>query len=87
MESISLGGDPLFGGGSIDVFIATYNSAGDHLWSRRFGEGFHDYGVGVTCDPEGNTLVTGTFYDAVDFGGDRLQSPGGLDSFLVKFRP
>lgn len=87
VESISFGGEPLFGGGSVDIFIATYNSAGEHLWSRRFGAGFDDYGKGVTCDPDGNTLVTGTFYNSVDFGGGTLESPGGVDTFIVKFRP
>jgi hypothetical protein len=83
-----------FGGGLIiptsvtyDAFIAKYSPAGAHLWSKRFSAAWDDHGNGVASDPSGNVLITGDFYDAVDFGGGLLSSPGGSDGFLVKLSP
>ena len=55
--------------------------------SRRAGALFDDTGTAVACDSSGNSYVTGYFYDSVDLGGGPLTSPGGWDSFLVKYQP
>jgi hypothetical protein len=42
---------------------------------------------GIGLDPSGNALVTGVFRDAIEFGGDSLQSFGEGDIFLASLAP
>jgi len=80
-----------FGGGNLtsvfrNIFLAKYAPNGNHLWSKRFGDGGGEDGTGVTTDTSGNVLVTGNFDSTVDFGGGNLTSAGGSnDIFLAKF--
>ena len=81
------GGGPLWGNGSWDIFVAKLTAAGAHLWSKRYGPVWDDHGNAVTTDSNGNIIVTGDFYESVDFGGGALLSPGGYDTFLARFGP
>jgi len=82
-----------FGGGPItsegqthDVFLAKYDSHGNHVWSRGFsGTGQTDIGNGVAFNASGNVLVTGTFNFTADFGSGPFNSAGIHDIFVAKF--
>ena len=87
VDSMRIGGDPLFGAGSQDVFVAKFDPSGNHLFSERFGELDTDSGRGIACDSAGNAILIGSFANAIDFGGGLLDSPGGVDSYLVKLGP
>jgi hypothetical protein len=56
--------------GSVDIFIAKYDSAGALVWAKRAGGSDHDGGYGVTVDASGNSYVTGLLAYS-DFGGGR----------------
>ena len=71
--------------GSWDIFVAKLDSGGNHVWSKRFGDGNHQYAPAVAVDDLDNVLVAGYFVGAVDFGGGTLTSAGGEDIFLAKF--
>jgi hypothetical protein len=73
--------------GSMDTFVAKYNAAGQHVWSRFFGCVSHDIGQGVAVDGSGNVVVTGTNEGAIDLGGGVLPflSAGGRAFYLVKY--
>src|SRR5690606_28675629 len=80
-----------FGGGALtsaslsdDVFVAKLDPAGNHLWSRRFGDAFADEGWRVAVDVNDNVVVTGHFQGSIDFGGGSLVSQGGFDVFVAK---
>jgi hypothetical protein len=87
-------GTATFTGGSLtskgdrDVFVASFDSAGKHRWSRSFGAAGEDEGHGVTADPAG-VFVAGKFRSIVDFGcaTGPLTSKGGDDVFLVRLAP
>jgi len=83
---VDFGGGPLTSAGGSDIFIATYDASGAHVWSKRFGDlpGF-DSGFGIAVDEARNVLVTGVLVGTVDFGGGPLTSAGGLDIFIAKF--
>ncbi len=83
--SADFGGSVLSSAGANDGFAARYDGTGRHLWSRRFGNGSDDRGIGVATDSLGNVIVTGTFVDPVDFGGGTIGNSGGGDIFLVKY--
>lgn len=49
---------------------------GDHLWSKRFGDGAGQNGLGVAVDTDGNTLLYGSFDGTLDLGGPPLIGGG-----------
>jgi hypothetical protein len=81
-----------FGGGALaslgtDVFAAKFNSAGAHVWSRRFGGADAQIGDGVAAAPNGDVTLTGFFNQTIDFGTGPLTSAGGFDGFITKIGP
>ncbi|MBI4704120.1 MAG: SBBP repeat-containing protein, partial [Deltaproteobacteria bacterium] len=62
-------------------------AVGSHLWSKRFGDTSDQDGNSVAVDGAGNALVTGYFWNTVDFGGGLLASAGSYDIFVAKFDP
>jgi len=79
-----------FGGGILtsagaDIFVAKFDSDGNHTWSQHFGDPNVQYGSGIAVDRWGNIIVTGEFSGTIDFGGGPLVSTYEVDIFLVKF--
>jgi hypothetical protein len=70
--------------GGNEVFIAKLNSSGKCLWSKSAGDSGNDYGKGVAVDGADNVLVTGSFTNAIDFGGCPLSNAGGSELFVAK---
>jgi hypothetical protein len=83
---VSFGGGTLVGASTStdDAFAAKFDSAGNHLWSYRYGDLDHQRAVAVRSDGVGNVYIAGVFQGTVDFGGPTLSSAGGWDIFLVK---
>jgi len=84
-STIDFGGGVLASTGMEDIFIAKFDSAGNHLWSKRFGDAEHQYAFGIAVDESGSVIVTGEFMGTVDFGGGVLTSAGFYDIFIAKF--
>jgi hypothetical protein len=55
-------------------------------YSRSFGESYFDTPYGVALDNAGNAIITGGFYNTIDFGGGPLVDPVGSadDIFVAK---
>lgn len=83
-NTVNFGGGNLVSAGAYDIFLAKYNSAGTHLWSKRFGSSDFDFGMSVGVDGSG-VYLTGYFREPIDFGGGDLTSAGLEDIFLAKF--
>lgn len=76
--SIDFGGGPMpVVGGFSNGFVAKLDSAGSHLWSKRFGnQGFRAGDVHV--DAAGSVYISGAYSGTVDIGGGALpQSANG----------
>ncbi len=71
--------------GALDLFVAKYDPAGQHLWSERFGGTKSDGAYDLTVDATGNVLVTGIFEDTADFGGAPFTCVGISDMFVAKY--
>jgi Beta-propeller repeat len=82
--SVNFGGGALTSAGAGDVAVVKLNSAGTHVWSKRFGGTGADVGYGVSADALGNVYLGGQFAGAVNFGNQTLTSVGLLDGFLLK---
>ena len=73
----SLGGP---NAGSIDAFLARYDSAGNRLWILQFGTFSSDYAYALAPDGAGGVMVAGTTGGSL--GGPRM---GGGDVFLARY--
>ena len=80
---LDLGGGALQNAGKNDLYVAKFDAAGKHLWSKSFGGVGQDTGSAVTLDRSGNVWVTGSFQNVVDFGGGMLTSAGNSDVFIL----
>ena len=56
-----------------------------HLWSHLYGGTSDQYGQAIAVDENGDVIVAGTFWNAIDLGGGVLTSAGLTDVFLAKF--
>jgi hypothetical protein len=86
---VDFGGGPVPSGGGRDVFLVKLDPAGNHLFSKCFGDASDQYGTDVVIDAAGNIILTGYFYGSVSFGGPTLTNPAGSspDGFVVKLDP
>ncbi len=83
--TLDLGGGALVSAGSSDIFLAEFGPAGNHLWSRRYGDADQQYSTSLAAHGSGNIVLTGALSGSADFGGGPLTSAGGSDVFLAKF--
>ena len=66
--------------GSIDVFVAKYDTNGNMQWLRQFGSITAEYGFGIALDSTGSSYVTG-----YTFGNLDGTNAGGDDVFIAKY--
>lgn len=72
--SVDFGGGVLTSAG-LDVFVAKFDTNGNHLWSKRFGDAQgQDLAGGMTLVGS-DVILTGTNSGSVDFGGGALTRP------------
>jgi len=81
----NLGGTPLVSVGEADIFVAKYNAAGVHQWSKSFGTLTYDGADGIAVDPVGNVIITGFATGSIDMGGGYLQAFSGPDIIIAKY--
>jgi hypothetical protein len=90
-QSISFGGNPLNNVdqtlSSGDLFVAKFDSNGNHLWSKRFGGDDHDIIYSLAVDRSNNIYITGSFKStSITFGQTTITNASSKneDIFLVK---
>lgn len=72
--------------GDEDVFIASYDTAGNFSWAKQIGYWYKDMATDITCDDNGNIYTSGTFSNTVDFDpGNSTSNLVGSGNFTVKF--
>jgi len=71
--------------GEDDIYIARFDTNGKLAWARSYGAERDDAGNGVASDAAGNTVLTGWFQSAVDFGIGPVRSKNyNKDVFALK---
>lgn len=50
-----------------DIFILKLDTGGNFVWAKSYGGVSFDYGRGLSIDPFGNVIMTGSFASTVDF--------------------
>jgi hypothetical protein len=83
--TIDLGGGPLVTAGNSDIAVVRLDAAGNHLWSKRFGDVNEQRLTAIAVDGNGDTWLAGYFFgNGLDFGGGALSHGGSFDVFLAK---
>jgi hypothetical protein len=82
--TMNFGGGPLTASGLYDAFVAKLDGAGNHLFSKRFGDSSSQSTEGVAVNSAGEVLVTGSFAGTIALGGPTLSSVGNNDVFVAK---
>jgi len=82
--SAEFGSTTLTSYGGWDIFVAKLDANGDWQWAVNAGGIFQDEGSSIAVDDEGNSYITGVFYDVAYFGNITVPSVGGLDVFVAK---
>jgi hypothetical protein len=73
-----------------DIFLARFDTSGQHIWARQAGSTNNDNPKNLVCDAEGNIYLSGTFVFDITFGiggpvTDTLTSIGTNDAFVAKY--
>ncbi|HRI63562.1 MAG TPA: hypothetical protein PK156_04975 [Polyangium sp.] len=84
-STIDFGGGALTSAGVEDIYLAKFDTAGNHLFSRRFGDAAQQIGAGAAIGPSGDIIIIGGFSGSVNFGGTNLTSAGGTDAYIAAF--
>ena len=85
--TVNFGGETLTpaGPGNPDAYLVKFDSNGDHIWSRRFGNDGSEQGQQVVIDALGDVVTRGIFTHSIDLGGGDLVCPGFGASYVAKF--
>lgn len=74
--------------GSMDIFVAKLDTAGNFAWAVSMGASGYDQGHSIRVDAAGNVYTTGYFVGTVDFdpgaGSFNLIAAGAWDGFISK---
>lgn len=84
-DSLNLGGSTLMSASAQDIYLARFNTAGTHQWSRAFPSPMLQYCTSLAVDASGAVTATGHFQGSVDFGGGAIASASFYDIFLARY--
>ncbi len=73
----NFGGQNLTSSGSIDIFIAKYNSSGTRQWAIKAGGTRDDRGRDITLDGLGNLYLTASYTQSANFSGTNISDNTG----------
>ena len=76
------------GGSDNDIVLAKYDTNGDYVWAKNFGNMFNDVAGGLAVDPAGHITLVGSFENKgpISFGeGDEHSSLGEADAYIARF--
>lgn len=81
--------DPTNGGIDEDVFLAKFDSQGNHLWSQSFPAPLPQFGNDVAAAADGTIFLTGHFEGTLPFGQSvldaGLEPMGSSDAYVAAF--
>lgn len=81
--ALDLGGGALVSTGQ-DIFLGKLGAAGNHLWSKRFGDAGVQAATSVAVDAAGRVTLVARFDGTLDFGGGALANVGQTDAAVAR---
>jgi hypothetical protein len=86
-NEISFGDTTILASNSSDIYVAKFNPEGNLLWVTSAGGSSSDQVRSASCDPDGNILVTGSFYYDITLGDTTLSTLNPVGVFIAKYFP
>jgi hypothetical protein len=83
---LNFGGEEFESAGVGDIYLAQFNSEGQHIWSKSFGDSENQNAMAIVCDNDGDIIVLGINYGTVNFGNGPISSEDGI-YYMAKFDP
>lgn len=83
--TIDFGGGILTSAGDDDIWMAKLDAGGNHIWSKRFGDGQKQFVTGLAVSKSGDLAIPITFAGTLDFGTTSITSAGNLDMGHARF--
>ncbi len=83
--SATFGVNNLSSAGLTDIFITRVSSLGLFQWARKAGGPGADRALSIKTDGQGNSFITGFFYQTATFSGQSVTSSGAQDIFIAKY--
>ena len=87
--SVDFGSGMLTSAGGTDIFLAKFDSKGNCIWSKSYGDAQNQVATALSVDANGQPILTGNFEGTVTFGTEVLTSTGGTmagdNIYLAKF--
>lgn len=68
-----------------DLFLAKYNSFGEALWVKDYGNGFDEAGLSLETDSENNIYLTGRYMLDFNFGDTVIPGNTYSDILILKW--
>lgn len=87
LGTLPIGTNSVTSVGTLDVFLARLNGAGDSEWVRSFGGAGLDHSYAVVRDSGPGCLVGGRFTDVVAFDGNSVTNGGVGDAYIARLSP
>lgn len=84
-------GNATFGSSSIsssgltDIFLTKVDNQGVFQWARKAGGSGADRALSVKTDAQGNSFITGFFFQTATFGSQSVTASGAQDVFIAKY--
>lgn len=88
--SLNLGGAMLTSPAAminLDIFLASFDKSGNHVWSKALGEESTFFGLGIAREASGNIVIAGNHHGTSDFGTGPLVGLAAEDILVAKFAP
>jgi hypothetical protein len=86
-DAIIFGDTTLISSGSSDIFLAKFNSDGELHWATTAGGYSSDQCRSVSCDPEDNILISGSFYYDISLGDTTLSTLNPVGVVVARYLP
>jgi hypothetical protein len=83
-REVDFGGGPVESKGNRDAVVVSLGPDGSYRWATRFGGTNDELALGLTVDPVGSVVVTGSFDDKIEFAGQTFRAVGLADAYVAK---
>jgi hypothetical protein len=83
---ITIGDDTFTSRGKEDIFVANLREDGTPIWAKQIGYAGEDRVYRLAFTPAGDLLVVGSVGGGFLVDGQFLQTTGGVDGFIAKFK-
>ncbi len=84
-DSIAFSDTTVYAVSSSDIFLASFTAAGGLAWVRTLGGSSSDQSYSLSCDDNGNVLLSGSFFNDIQITDTILTTEDPTGVFLARY--